>query len=68
MLRILVCFGVPVFRRSSYLWNDEESISKSLNSKLGSSFYIGFMLDKSISYCHFQCTCPWNHTSYKAKQ
>lgn len=50
---VLACFKATLFRSPLYLRNDEQSISKSLNSKLGSSFYIRFMLNKSISYCHF---------------
>lgn len=50
---VLTCFKATLFRSCLYLRNDEQSISKSLDSKLGSSFYIWFMLNKSISYGHF---------------
>lgn len=61
-----VCFKATLLpRNSSYLRNDEQSISKSLNSELGSSFHAGLVFHKSIGYCHLQCPCSWHHTSCK---
>lgn len=59
-----VCFKATLSPRNAfYLRNDEQSISKSLNSELGSSLHAGFVFHKSIGHCHLQCPCSWHHTA-----